>query len=263
MLIGLWETFATSRPAHAPVYFRWLNHFALLFLNNIIARLVLPAVTVAVALIAAERGWGLFNTVGLPVTIVFVLTVILLDLNNYFQHWLMHRIPIFWRVHKVHHSDIDVDWSTAFRFHPGESILTLGLQAAVIILLGAPPIAVALYEIVFVISAFFVHANVVLPVEIEHRVRLILVTPDMHRTHHSSQRLECDTNYSGIFSWWDRWFATYTAEPLSCHLDMVLGLPQYRDGKEQNLFWLLKLPFKGADELVPGRRQSRDEEVLS
>jgi sterol desaturase/sphingolipid hydroxylase (fatty acid hydroxylase superfamily) len=231
-------------------------------LDNIISKLVLPVVTVGLAVVAAERGWGLFNAVDLPLTLVFVLAVLLLDLNNYIQHWLMHKIPLFWRLHKVHHTDIDLDWSTAFRFHPGESILTIGLQAAVIMLLGAPPIAVALYEIVFVISAFFVHANVVLPAKVETRMRMLLVTPDMHRMHHSSNRLECDTNYSGIFSWWDRWFATYTAEPLLGHLDMVLGLPQYRDGKEQNLVWLLKLPFEGANSLVPGRRQTRDDSAV-
>jgi sterol desaturase/sphingolipid hydroxylase (fatty acid hydroxylase superfamily) len=254
--------FATSRTAQGPVYFRWLNHFVLLFLDNIISKLVLPVVTVGLAFAVAEKGWGLFNAVDLPVSLVFVLTMLLLDLNNYIQHRLMHKIPIFWRVHKVHHTDIDVDWSTAFRFHPGEFILTLGLQAVVITLLGAPPAAVAIYEIVFVISAFFVHANVVLPAELEHRLRLLLVTPDMHRVHHSSRRLECDANYSGIFSWWDRWFSTYKKEPLLGQLDMVLGLPQYREAHEQTLLWLLKLPFEGNGKLVPSRQFSENEKVI-
>jgi sterol desaturase/sphingolipid hydroxylase (fatty acid hydroxylase superfamily) len=263
LLVGLWEVFGTSRPATAPVYFRWLNHFALVFIDNLVSRLLLPALAVGVAIYVSEHDWGLLNLFTLPPIAGFVITLLLFELANYVQHRLMHWSPILWNFHKVHHSDIDVDWSTGFRFHPGETLFVGLLQAAVIVLFGLPATAVAAYEIAFVASAYFVHANVVMPPTLERILRQVLITPNMHRIHHSCEREEYNSNYGGIFSWWDRWFATYTAEPLSGHLDMVLGLPQYRHGKEQNLFWLLKLPFKGADELVPGRRQSRDEEVLS
>jgi len=243
LLIGLWEAFGVSRPGATSAYLRWFNHFTLLVLNNVLTRFLSPAIAVSLAIAVSDVGWGLSNVVQLPLAVVFLLTIVLLDLNNYLQHWLMHRFHFLWRFHKVHHCDIDVDWSTAFRFHPGEAVFTLGLQGLVILALGAPPVAVACYEIVFILSAFFVHANVVLPAGLDSWLRLGLVTPNMHRIHHSSDRREANTNFGGIFSWWDRCLATFEAQPRAGQLGMTLGLPQYRDGEEQNLLWLLCLPF--------------------
>lgn len=244
VLVGLWEVFGTSRATQASVYSRWLNHFGLLILDNVVARLALPAFVIAAAVAVAEKGWGLFNAIDMPLWFVFPVTVILLDLNSYFQHWLMHKVPLLWRVHRVHHSDIDVDWSTAFRIHPVEAIITFGLRAIVIVLLGAPPIAIAVYEIAFVFSTFFVHANVIMPPSMEGKLRTLIITPDMHRIHHSIDMYEANCNFGSIFSFLDRCFGTYCAEPQLGHKNMLLGLAEYRDGKEQNLLWLLKLPFE-------------------
>lgn len=251
LLTGLWEALGPSRPIASSVYFRWFNHFALLVVNNVLARLLFPAITVSLAIAVSNLNWGMFILIPLPSATIFILTFVLLDLNNYFQHWLMHRIPLLWRFHKVHHCDIDVDWSTAFRFHPGESMFTLGLQGIVIALLGAPPVAVAVYEILFIVSAFFVHANIVLPCSVERVVRSLLVTPNMHRIHHSTDRGEGNSNFSGIFSWWDRWFSTYIAQPKGGQLGMKLGLIQFRDPSAQNLIWLLGLPFHRPGNRVP------------
>ncbi len=243
VLIGLWEVFGTSRSMQAPLYARWLNHVGLLIIDNVIARLALPVVTVGVAMVAAEKGWGLFNKIDALPWLILLATVVALDLNNYFQHWLMHKVPLLWRVHRVHHSDIDVDWSTAFRFHPIEAIVTFGLQGVVILLLGAPPIAVVLYEMAFLVSAFFVHANVIMPFRLERKLRRVVITPDMHRIHHSTDRHEGNSNFGGIFAFWDRCLGTYCSDPQFGHKDMLLGLTAHRDGSEQNLLWLLKLPF--------------------
>ena len=243
LLVGLWEAFGKSREYSVSALYRWLNNFSLLIIDNIVARVVVPVAAIGAALAAVEMGWGVFNNIDLPVWLIFLLTIAILDINNYFQHWLMHRISALWRVHQIHHTDIDVDWSTAFRFHPGESIFTLGLQTVVILAIGASPAAVAIYEVVFVVSAFFVHTNVVMPPRLERRIRALVITPDMHRIHHSIDIHEGNSNFGGILSWWDRIFGTYCAHPQLNQIDMLLGLAEYRDGKEQNLWWLFKLPF--------------------
>jgi sterol desaturase/sphingolipid hydroxylase (fatty acid hydroxylase superfamily) len=251
VLVGLWEVFGTSRATQASVHFRWLNHLGLLIINDVVARVAISAFAIAAAIAVAEKGWGLFNAIDMPLWFVFPVTVIMLDLGNYSGHWLMHKVPLLWRVHRVHHSDIDVDWSTAFRIHPVEAIITFGLRAIVIVLLGAPPIAIAVYEIAFVFSAFFVHANVIMPPSMERKLRALVITPDMHRIHHSIDMYEANCNFGAIFSFLDRCFKTYCAQPQLGHKDMLLGLAEYRDGKEQNLLWLLKLPFEPSKALLP------------
>jgi len=223
---------------------RWPNNLALVFAGALLVRVVAPASVVTLALLAEARGWGLLRAVGVPAVVAWVGSVIALDLAVYTQHVVMHKVPWLWRLHRVHHADVDLDVTTGVRFHPLEYLLSLGLKGGVAMLVGAPAGAVVLFEILLNATSMFNHANLRLPGPVDRAVRLVLVTPDMHRVHHSVDRREADSNYGFNVPWWDRLFGTYRPEPMQPHATMTLGVSAFRSADDQRVDRLLVQPFR-------------------
>jgi sterol desaturase/sphingolipid hydroxylase (fatty acid hydroxylase superfamily) len=225
---------------------RWASNLGLALLNTLTMRFLVPLSAVAVALLARERGWGLLNNVSLPEWLAVVLAVVALDLAIYLQHVLFHAVPALWRLHKVHHADLDLDATSGVRFHTLEIVLSLGIKAAAVVLLGAPALAVVLFEVLLNATSMFNHANVRLPLWLDRVLRLIVVTPDMHRVHHSVHPHETNSNYGFNLPWWDYLLGTYRAQPADGHEGMTLGIAECRDERRaERLPWMLLMPFLG------------------
>jgi len=230
---------AQGRPA------RWFTNLAIIVIDSAASRLLailLPLLAVGAAIDAQLNGWGLFNAVGLPGWLEIVLAIVILDLAIWAQHLITHKIPLLWRFHRVHHADRDIDVTTALRFHPVEILFSMLLKIVLVYLLGPAAVAVILFEIILNGTAMFNHANIRLPLGLDAVVRKILVTPDMHRVHHSVHRTEHDSNYGFSLSIWDRIFGTYVAQPKDGHDDMTIGL-EWQNDKPAKLGWALALPF--------------------
>jgi len=251
VFLGLFALFAiieTLAPGKARVETRkrrWVANWGLSILNTLTINLmawVLPFLAVGAAADAAIHGWGLFNAIDLPNWVEVLLAILILDFAIWFQHLITHKIPVLWRLHQVHHADRDMDVTTAIRFHPVEIALSMGLKIGLVYLLGPAALAVILFEIILNGSALFNHANINLPPKLDAAVRLLLVTPDMHRVHHSDIRAEHDSNYGFSLSIWDRIFRTYVARPSKGRDAMTVGL-QWQDTRPAKLLWALKLPF--------------------
>jgi sterol desaturase/sphingolipid hydroxylase (fatty acid hydroxylase superfamily) len=242
-LIALWESLKPAKPATTSTVMRWVNNFALLIMENVFMRWIFPLLGVMFSVYMAEHGLGLLNQYPVPFWLSLLLTIVLLDAKAYIVHRLLHSVPWLWRLHKIHHTDLDYDVTTGLRFHPVESLVTMGSTLLVIAALGAPPVAVVVYEILFISTALFNHGNIHLPRRLDELLRLGLVTPDMHRIHHSAEVRETNSNYSGVFSVWDRAFGTYTRDPAAGQDGMVMGLAEYRDASQLNLYRLLIMPF--------------------
>lgn len=225
---------------------RWFNNLSLSVLNTFVIKILGPITAIAAANYALDNGYGLISKspVALPLWLEILIGFVLLDLLIYFQHVISHKLPILWRFHKVHHADRDIDVTTGIRFHPIEALFSMLYKCFFIIILGPLPIAVFLFEVVLNASAMFNHANVRLPLWLDKILRLVIVTPDMHRVHHSTIRTETDSNYGFFLSIWDRIFRTYTAQPKLGHDDMVIGLDEYQSESPASLAWSLKTPFK-------------------
>jgi sterol desaturase/sphingolipid hydroxylase (fatty acid hydroxylase superfamily) len=243
--MALWEFLAPRRAWTIRKTTRWFSNLSLVALNTLAIRLVLPLGAVGVAIIAQERGWGLFNNVSLPGWLAVVLAVVALDLAIYLQHVMFHAVPALWRLHMVHHADLDFDVTTGVRFHTVEIILSMGIKLATVILLGASALAVLLFEIVLSTTSLFSHGNVRLPAWLDRVLRLFLVTPEMHRVHHSVHPHETNSNFGFNLPWWDYLFGTYRAQPTDGHERMTIGLTQFRDVWVDRLHWMLALPFLG------------------
>jgi sterol desaturase/sphingolipid hydroxylase (fatty acid hydroxylase superfamily) len=213
-------------------------------LDTVLSRIVAPTGAVGFALLAEERSWGFFNRVALPVGLELPLALFLLDFAIYLQHRLFHYVPVLWRLHRMHHADLDVDVTTGARFHPIEILLSLGIKFGVIVPLGAPALSVLLFEIGLNATSMFNHSNVRMPSAVERLVRWFVVTPDMHRVHHSVLRRETDSNFGFNFPWWDRLFGTYRPHPEAGHEAMTLGIGQFRDRRELRLDRMLTQPFR-------------------
>ncbi len=245
-LLALIETLIPRRPLRIRKRKRWINNWALVLLNTATLRLmalVIPLLAVGAAMDASAKGWGLFNMLDLPVWVETVAALLILDFLIWGQHLITHKIPLLWRLHRVHHADRDMDVTTAIRFHPVEIALSMLLKIGAVYLLGASAVAVILFEIILNGAAMFNHANMRLPLWLDRPVRLVLVTPDMHRVHHSVHRNEHDSNYGFSLSIWDRMFGTYVAQPAEGHDDMVIGL-QWQDENPARIGWNLALPFR-------------------
>ncbi|SLN21213.1 Fatty acid hydroxylase superfamily protein [Roseovarius litorisediminis] len=249
---GLFTLFATiealvpRRERNQPRSTRWVTNWAITIVDTITLRLLalmLPLLAVGAAMDAGNNGWGLFNKLELPLWITIVATVLVFDLAIWAQHLITHKIPILWRFHRVHHSDRDIDVTTAIRFHPMEIAFSMLLKIGLVYLLGPPAVGVILFEIILNGTAMFNHANIKLPLWLDAIVRLVLVTPDMHRVHHSDMRHEHDSNYGFSLSIWDRMFGTYIAQPEKGHDGMTIGL-QWQDDRPSKLGWSLMLPFR-------------------
>lgn len=224
---------------------RWVTNWGITIANTIVLRLMaiaLPLLAVGAALDAQAQGWGLFNAVAWPAWLEIIVAILILDFLIWGQHLITHKVPILWRLHRVHHADVDMDVTTAIRFHPVEIALSMILKIGIVYLLGPAAIAVIVFEILLNGTAMFNHANLRLPLWLDAIVRRVLVTPDMHRVHHSVHRDEHDSNYGFALSIWDRMFGTYIAQPREGHDDMAVGL-EWQDDRPARLGWALSLPF--------------------
>ncbi len=247
LLMAAWEAGAPRRRLNVPKGLRWRNNLALVVINSILLRLLFPAASVGVAIYISQQGWGLFNAYPMPQVLSVALSVVLLDCAIYLQHVMFHAVPLLWRIHRVHHADLDYDVTTGLRFHPLEIVLSMLIKFAAISLLGAPVAAVIIFEILLNGSSMFNHGNVSLPAKIDRYLRWFLVTPDMHRVHHSVEYDESNSNFGFSLSWWDRLFGTYKKQPRAGHLGMTIGLAEFRDNRlAVNLPGMLRLPFTGA-----------------
>ncbi len=226
---------------------RWFTNISILVLSSLMLRIVFPAAATGVALWREIHGYGLLPIAGLPPLIAGALAFVILDFTVWLEHLLSHKIPALWRIHRVHHSDTGLDLTTSLRFHPLEILLSMLWKSAVILLIGAPAISVLIFEIVLNGAAMFNHANIRLPNRLDHMLRRLIVTPDMHSVHHSSQPDETGSNYGFNLSLWDRLFATYRAQSRQTPEDMRIGLDTYRNPLPQQLLWSLLLPFRPRD----------------
>jgi sterol desaturase/sphingolipid hydroxylase (fatty acid hydroxylase superfamily) len=249
--MAVWEALAPRRALTASLRLRWSGNFAITLLQSLLTWWLFPLASIGVAILAADRGWGLFRLVDAPYWLSFAITLAALDLSRYAQHRLQHSVPLLWRLHRMHHTDQDFDFTTALRFHPLDALLTSAIAFAVVAGLGAPVAAVALYELAFVLMAMFAHGNVRLPGRADALLRRVLITPDMHRIHHSTALAETNSNYGGVVSWWDRLFGSYVAEPAAGHEGMSIGLAAYRDRRHLMLHRMLADPFMGHPRPAP------------
>jgi sterol desaturase/sphingolipid hydroxylase (fatty acid hydroxylase superfamily) len=243
LLVALWEMVAPRRPLLDSKRRRWVTNLTLVVIDTIAVRLLFPILPVALAGVAASRGWGIFNVIRIDPWLTFILSFLLLDFIIYLQHLLFHHIPILWRLHRMHHTDLDLDVTSGNRFHPLEIVVSMLIKMAAVLFLGAPGAAVMAFEVVLNACAMFSHGNIRLPVTLDRILRLFLVTPDMHRVHHSTIVRETNSNFGFNFPWWDRVCGTYRPQPEKGHLDMTIGLKEYRDPKRLTLFRLLLQPF--------------------
>jgi len=244
-LVALWELLAPRRGLTTSKKVRWVSNLGITFMNPLLVRLLFPILAVNMAVKAQERGWGLLNNFELPYWLDIVVGIMVLDLVIYLQHVMFHAIPILWRLHMVHHADLDYDLTTGLRFHPIEIILSMGIKLSVVVIFGLPAVAVLIFEIILNGAAMFNHGNIRLPLKIDRILRYFIVTPDMHRVHHSVIIRETNSNYGFNLPWWDRLFGTYCHQPAKGHADMTIGLTQFRDSGKLTLPWLLILPFIG------------------
>jgi sterol desaturase/sphingolipid hydroxylase (fatty acid hydroxylase superfamily) len=246
IVLALAETLVPRRPLRGSRGFRWLHNLLLVVVDTAVLRFGFPFLAVAFAGLAQAEGWGLFNQIAAPYWLAVIVSFTVLDFIIYAQHGAFHAVPMLWRLHRVHHADIDIDASTGVRFHPIEIVLSMLIKFAAIAALGAPALAVILFEIVLNATSMFSHANLRLPAWLDRVLRLIVVTPDMHRVHHSIQRHETDSNFGFNFPWWDRLCGTYRKQPEQGHDGMTIGLPPYQAVTRQNIWWMLALPFRGS-----------------
>jgi len=244
VVMMLWELRAPKRALSVSKLQRWNANIGLLVLNSIVLRMLFPAAAIGIAYSAGLSGWGLFNHVDLPYWLEVTLAVLLLDLAIYLQHLLMHRVPLLWRLHRVHHADLDIDLTTGSRFHTIEIIFSMLVKWCVISLLGPALLAVLIFETLLNGMAVFNHANVRLPARADRWIRKLLVTPDMHRVHHSILMSETNSNYGFNLSVWDRIFGTYVDQPAKGHDAMTIGIPEFRDAHQvERISGMLALPF--------------------
>ena len=225
---------------------RWFTNWAIVVIDSLTLRLLafaLPLLAVGAAIDAQTQGWGLMNVWTLPLLVSVPATVLIFDFAIWFQHLITHKIPLLWRFHRVHHADRDIDVTTAIRFHPVEIAFSMLLKIGLVYVLGPPAFGIILFEIILNGTAMFNHANIRLPLTLDKYLRFFLVTPDMHRVHHSVHRAEHDSNYGFALSIWDRLFGTYIAQPGKGHEEMQIGL-EWQDGRPAKLGWALMLPFR-------------------
>jgi sterol desaturase/sphingolipid hydroxylase (fatty acid hydroxylase superfamily) len=223
---------------------RWFTNVALVVLSSIVLRIAFPAAAVGAAMWAQGVGWGLLPFLQVPPVLAGIIAFTVLDLAVWAEHVASHKIPLFWRFHRVHHVDTAIDVTTGLRFHPVEILLSMMWKAAVVVALGAPPVAVLVFEIVLNAGAMFSHSNIKLPGQLDRILRQVIVTPDMHRVHHSSIPDETDSNYGFNFAFWDRLFRTYIDQPKSGHEAMQIGLRAPRGTETVRIGWLLGFPFR-------------------
>jgi sterol desaturase/sphingolipid hydroxylase (fatty acid hydroxylase superfamily) len=243
-LVALWELKAPRRPLATKKNQRWFANIIIVVLNTGLVQALFPVLPVGLAVIAGTKGWGLFNSFEPAYWVKCFLSFLILDLTVYLQHVLFHYLPVLWLLHRMHHTDLDIDVTTGNRFHPFEIVLSTCIKLAVVVLIGAPAFAVLLFEIVLNAASQFNHGNIYLALKADSFLRFVIVTPDMHRVHHSVVPAETNSNFGFAIPWWDRLFGTYRAWPQAGHDNMSIGLNQYRNPEQLKLWHLLLNPFK-------------------
>lgn len=254
-VMAVWEFLATRLPQTIKRRVRWPGNLAIVILDTLAVRLIFPLAAVGTAIYASEHEWGLLNLASLPGWLAVVLAVLALDLAIYFQHRIFHAVPWLWRIHRMHHADLEFDVTTGLRFHPLEILLSMAIKMAVVALIGVPALAVVIFEVLLNATSLFNHGNVRLPQRVDRCLRLLLVTPDMHRVHHSAIQRETDSNFGFSLPWWDRIFGTYRAQPKMGHRGMTIGIEDFRTQHDLRLDQMLIQPFRHTNPR-PGRRGS-------
>lgn len=235
---------------------RWTNNLGLVVIDTIVLRLSFPILAVGLAVTAQDLGWGLFNIIEVPGWVAVLVSIVVLDLVIYLQHVMFHAVPALWRLHRMHHADLEFDVTTGLRFHPVEILLSMGIKLAVVMALGPPAVAVLIFEVLLNATAMFNHSNVRLPTFVDRILRLIVVTPDMHRVHHSIRPEETNSNFGFNLPWWDRLLGTYKAQPKAGHEDMSIGIEQFRTRRDLWLDRMLVQPVKGPASGYPINRET-------
>ena len=245
VIMALWEFMAPRRTRSYTRLQRWPSNLGIVVLNSVLVVLIFPFLAVALAASGEAKGWGLLNTIALPFWLKVVVAVVVLDFAIYLQHVMVHAVPALWRLHRMHHADLDFDVTTGARFHPVEILLSMGIKFMVISALGAPAVAVLIFEVVLNATAMFNHGDVRIPAVLDRILRLLVVTPDMHRVHHSIVVRETNSNFGFNLPWWDRLFGTYRAQPAAGHEGMTIGIEQFREPRELWLDRMLIQPLLG------------------
>lgn len=243
LVLAVLEVWLPRRALQHSKFQRWINNFGISLFNTVFVSILLPLVGVGAAFLASEQGWGLLNNIPVPVWLSVVLFLLLFDLTIYFQHRLFHAVPLLWRLHRMHHTDMDYDVSTGNRFHPLSIVLSSLIKLGLILLLGPLPVAVLIAEVLLNATSMFNHSNVKIPEKLDRLIRLIVVTPDMHRVHHSIDESEHNRNFGFNFPWWDRLFGTYQAQPQLGHEAMHIGIQKFGERDSIRIDKLLLQPL--------------------
>lgn len=257
--MAAWEVAAPRRRVEIPRVIRWSNNIGVVVIDTILVRLAFPVAAVGLAVIAGEQGWGLFNMWGVPDWVAIVVAVLALDLAIYLQHVMFHAVPGLWRLHRMHHADLEFDVTTALRFHPVEILMSMAIKLGVVAALGPPALAVLIFEVLLNGTAMFNHSNIRLPMRVDAFLRLFVVTPDMHRVHHSIHPSETNSNFGFNMPWWDRLLGTYKAQPRDGHEGMTIGIEQFRTRRDLWLDRMLLQPLRGPASGYPINRSKKTE----
>jgi sterol desaturase/sphingolipid hydroxylase (fatty acid hydroxylase superfamily) len=257
-LMALWEVLRPRRSQLVGRGRRWPGNLGVVALDTVLVHILFPTAAVGLALIAEAKGWGLFNALAFPLWASIPLGVILLDLIIYLQHALFHAVPGLWRLHRMHHADLEFDVTTGVRFHPIEILLSMIIKLGAVAALGTPAVAVLIFEVLLNATSMFSHGNVRMSAGLERILRWIVVTPEMHRVHHSIVSRETNSNFGFNLPWWDRLFGTYRAQPAAGHEGMTIGIEQFRDPRELRLDRMLLQPFRDDAGLYPLGRGEKD-----
>lgn len=242
-VIAAWELVAPRRQLSDSKGRRWLANLSMVVIDTLVVRIAVPVLPAGMAVLAGERGWGVLNRFDLPEWLAIAAAIIALDFAIYFQHVLFHYIPLLWRLHRMHHSDLDIDVTTGNRFHPVEIIISIGIKLAAVVVIGAPVAAVVAFEVILNATSQFNHGNVRMPRQLDRLLRCLVVTPDMHRVHHSIIPRETNSNFGFNLPWWDRLCGTYRPQPELGHGGMTIGLKEFRDPSKLSLLHLLVQPL--------------------
>lgn len=258
--MATWEILRPRRRLRISKAYRWANNWGIVAIDTLLTRLLFPAGAVGVGLYVASNNWGLLQVLELPSWLVVILSIVFLDFLVWLQHVMFHAVPALWRLHRMHHADLDFDLTTGLRFHPLEIILSFGIKTAGIVVIGAPAIAVLIFEIILSSLALFNHSNVSFPRPVERALRRLIVTPDFHRVHHSWHPNETNSNFGFNLSWWDRLLGTYRDQPRDGHDHMTIGLNIFREPRWERLDRMLIQPFTGPADSYPITRRGEDAE---
>ena len=256
--LAVWEVAAPRRRREIPRLIRWTNNLGVVVVDTVLVRLAFPILAVGLALMAEARGWGLLNVLGVPGWLGLIVSILALDLAIYLQHVMFHAVPALWRLHRMHHADLEFDVTTGLRFHPVEILLSMGLKLGVVAALGPPAIAVLIFEVLLNATSMFNHSNVDIPHGIDKVLRWIVVTPDMHRVHHSIHPSETNSNFGFNLPWWDRLLGTYRPQPREGHETMTIGIEQFRTRRDLWLDRMLIQPVRGPASGYPINRENGD-----